>query len=286
MDHLPSLASLRAFEGAARHGSFSAAARELNVTHAAIAQHLRRLEDHFGTPLMHRAGRGMALTPQGEALAASLTEGFALIHSGVRALTEQGKSRPVRVSLTPSFAENWLMPRIGQFWSAHPDIPVEISPSISLTDLRRDGIDLAIRYGIGPWPGVEAQVLTTAPNAVVAAPSLGLKPVTTLADLQDQHWLMGGTRPEEGTWAKANGLDFDAARKTQLPTGNLANQAARAGNGVLISPATLVEQDIKSGHFTLLYSEDESPLAYHIITLPGRASANAQTFIKWLKRAA
>ncbi|MCL4676548.1 MAG: LysR family transcriptional regulator, partial [Pararhodobacter sp.] len=156
---IPSLASLRAFDALARHGSLSAAARALNVTHAAVSQHLRALEAEFGEPLARRDGQGMQLTEAGDELAAALAEGFARIAGGVTQLRSRNAARPVVVALTPSFAEAWLMPRMGRFWAAHPDIEVRLVPGVALTDLRRDGVDVAIRFGKGAWPELEAEPL-------------------------------------------------------------------------------------------------------------------------------
>ena len=169
---IPSLSALRAFEAAARLGSFSAAARELNVTHAAIAQHVRALEAHFSVTLMAREGRAMCPTAEGRQLAQDLGEGFGTIAAGVRALIGSRRARPLQVTLTPSFAEAWLMPRIGQFWAQHPEVEVALIPSVSLIDLRRDGFDMAIRFGAADWPGLAVEPLVMSPFVVVAAPSL------------------------------------------------------------------------------------------------------------------
>ena len=178
---LPSLASLRAFEALARQGSLSAAARELNVTHAAVSQHLRHLETEFGEVLARRDGQGMQLTEAGHELAAALGEGFARIAEGVLTLRNRRETRPVVVALTPSFAEVWLMPRIGAFWAAHPEVELRLVPSTGLSDMRREGIDIAIRFGRGDWPGIEAEPLALSRFVVVAAP--GFTRARTLADL-------------------------------------------------------------------------------------------------------
>ena len=144
---IPSLAALRGFEAAVREGSFSAAARELNVTHAAIAQHVRSLETHVGQPLLTRAGRRMVPTEAGARLATDLNDGFGQIIAGVRRLSEDADKRPIQITCTPNFAENWLMPRLIEFWGKHPDITLSVTPDNNIVDLRRDGYDVAIRYG-------------------------------------------------------------------------------------------------------------------------------------------
>ena len=187
---IPSLAALRAFEAAARTGSLTKAASELNVTHAAIAQHVRTVEDTVGAPLLTRAGRGMALTDKGAQLAAPLSDSIAQIIAAVRQVSNEAQNAPLAVTVTPSFAENWLMPRLGAFWAMHPEITLSVTPSNAIVDLRRDGYDMAIRYGMGKWPGLDASFLVSGDFIVVAAPSLlGDRKACTVADLQDFPWL-------------------------------------------------------------------------------------------------
>ena len=283
---IPSLSALRGFEAAARLGSLSAAARELNVTHAAIAQHVRLLEDQFGCVLLERAGRGMSPTPDGRALAEGLADGFGRIALAVEALYPD-EDRPVRISMTPSFAENWLIPMIGGFWSAHPEIRLEIIPDGKLVDLRADGIDLAIRYGRGGWPGTDPVPLVRAGHTVVAAPGLmGDRKIESLADLSDMHWLLEVSRPEEKLWAANQGIDLDKVRLTEFETNSIALQAVRAGAGVSIHPSALVERDIAEGRLVALLRETDSVFAYHLIRRRGRAPRGLEVFVRWLRKAA
>ena len=168
----PSLTSLRAFEVAARLQSFTLAAKALNVTHAAVAQQVRGLEDHLGRELIYREGRGLLLTPEGARLAAALAEGFRSIALALDEMKLSGPGAPVRVTLTPAFAAQWLMPRLKGFWSTHPEVPISLHPDKRVVDLRREGIDLAIRFGNGIWPGMDVELLTAADYVVVGAPAL------------------------------------------------------------------------------------------------------------------
>ncbi|MCF2871506.1 LysR family transcriptional regulator [Octadecabacter sp. G9-8] len=281
---IPSLAALRAFEAAARHGSFSAAARDLNVTHAAIAQHVRALEDHFGQSLMQRDGRGMSVTPEGRALSDSLSEAFGLIATASHDLLDQSQTRAIRVAVTPSLAANWLMPRIGSFWNQHPEIEVELVPAMTLVDLRRDNIDVAIRYGKGGWAGVSSTPLMPAGHVAVAAPSYveGRK-IDCLSDLKGLRWLMDGTRSEERFWICANGIDLDEECVTMFPTGQLSREAARAGLGITVQPAPIAAPYIASGAFVELCAEQDSDIAYHILTRPEVISPTRDIFVKWLR---
>lgn len=280
---IPSLLALRAFEAAARHGSFSAAARDLNVTHAAIAQHVRALEDHFGLPLMHREGRGMAVTPEGRKLADTLGEAFGLIASASSDLLDQTQTRAIRISVTPSFAANWLMPRIGGFWDAHPQIEVELIPSMQMVDLRRDNIDIAIRYGDGNWAGVQTVPLMPAGHTAVAAPSyLKNQNPNCLSDVKGMRWLLDGNRSEEKFWIAENGVDLETENVTYFATGQLSREAALAGLGVTILPAPVAAGHIASGALVKICEEQNSPVAYHVLTRPEVVSAPRDVFVKWL----
>lgn len=284
---IPSLTALRAFEAAARLQSFSAAARDLNVTHAAIAQNVRALEDHFGTPLMTRQGRRMAVTPEGQQLASALSEGFGIIGAATADLANRGKSRALRIAVTPSFAANWLMPRIGDFWTRHPDIELEILPSYDLVDLRADGIDVAIRFGRGHWPGTDATQLVYAGLVVALSPKLveGRR-ITCLADLKGLTWLLDVAHSEERVFAKDNGIDLDSEKTISFATTQLSREAARAGLGIVIQPEPLLMADIEAGRLTLLCRQDDSAAAYHVLTRPGVISTRRDAFVKWLLRQA
>ncbi len=287
---IPSLSALRAFEAAARLGSLSEAARALNVTHAAIAAHVRALEGEFGQPLLRRSGRGMVPTLAGAELARDLGSGFAEIAAGVRSLRQGREDRPVTLTTTPSFAENWLMPCLAAFWSAHPDIPLSVQTSQDMVDLRREGIDLAIRHGSGPWPGLEGHVLTQATMVVVAQPGrFGPPPddptsPEAWARVADLPWILDTSHSEFNKRLVRLGLDPDALQATELSSNGLILPACRAGGGASAQPLALVETDIADGRLEVLAQEVDSEMAYHLLHLPGPLSRRAQTFVTWLKR--
>ncbi len=281
---IPPLSSLRAFEAAVRTGSFSAAGRELNVTHAAISQHVRGLESRLDTSLLLRDGQRLVPTEAGDALAVALSKGFGEIVSGINDLLDASRERPLRISLTPSFAETWLMPRIGGFWAAHPDVQIEISPSTAKVDLLRDGFDIALRYGEGNWPGIESTPLVYSRYVIVGAP--GLHPPVQghdLSSLQDAHWVLEHIWPEGRRWLASNGVDLENARVTLLGTTSLVLQAVRDGLGITLASRTTAERDIIAGDVEVLYESQIGSGGYHIMTRPGSDGPNLRKFIKWLK---
>ena len=284
---IPSLAALKAFEATARLSSFSAAARELNVTHAAISQHVRALEAEFGCELVFRQGAGMGLTDAGRSLALSVGEGFATIASGVRDIRALRHDRPLIVGMTPTFAENWLMPRIGGFWTQHPDIEVTLQPSFAVVDMRRDGLDLTIRYGHGIWPGLDVELLVNANYVVVGAPELAAKAVgASMRDLSSFPWVFETNRLEQRVWAQEVGLDLSATSVSNVPTNSLVLSAARAGVGLSIQARALVEGDLAKGNLMCLHEAPLSSLGYYLVTRRVPRSDALKTFIRWLKTAA
>ncbi|TFL20139.1 LysR substrate-binding domain-containing protein [Jannaschia formosa] len=281
---LPSLTALRAFEAAVRCGSLSAAARELNVTHAAIAGHVRTLETFFGLPLLVRSGRGMEPTPEGALLARGLSDGFDVLIAACRDLADRGRARPIAVTTTPTFAEHWLMPRLSAFWAAHPDVSVTIAPTPDVTDLRREGFDMAIRYGEGDWPGLEAEPLLTGGFVVVASPDLAARfRETDLETLARQTWLMGENRAEAPHLARALGIPEAGLRTYMLATTGMVLSALRAGMGLGLQNATLIQPDLETGRLAVLRELDLGRVGYHIVTRPGASSDALRRFLAWLR---
>ena len=282
----PSLTALRAFEAASRLQSFSGAARALNVTHAAVAQQVRGLEDHLGHALIYREGRGLALTAEGAKLSTALAEGFRIIDAGIADLRATDKGAPLRVTMTPAFAAQWLMPRLGAFWAAHPDVPLSIHPDKRLVDLKREPMDLAIRFGNGIWPGLEADFLTAAHYVIVGAPSLleGRHDLTH-AEMSAMDWVIEQDWPEALAWLKSFGLQPEAMNIAYIPTEELALSAARQGYGLHVEAAALVEQDVESGALIVVGTIRDDSLAYYMVTRPGPKRAEVKTFMKWLKAA-
>ncbi|MGO1074706.1 transcriptional regulator GcvA [Inquilinus sp. CA228] len=247
-DRLPPLNGLRAFRAAARHLSFRAAAEALNVTQSAVAQQVRGLEQALGAALFERHARGLALTPAGEALLPPVEQAFRLIADAAARIAQQADV--LTVSATPSFVSRWLVPRLDGFTRRHPGIDVRLSASNDLVDFRRDGVDLAVRYGTGVDPGLAAQLLFPADPVAVCSPAL-CRPDGTLdpADLGTRVPLLHDSHFLWAEWYRASGRDEAEARRGVRFSHTLhAIEAALLGQGIALVPRPLVERELQAGH--------------------------------------
>lgn len=295
---LPSLAALRAFEAAARLGGYSAAAAELNVTQAAVGQQVRRLEAELGRRLMRPQGRGVALTEDGAALARGLAEGFGAIRAALAAFAEEDATRPLRVSMTPYFATQFLMPRLVAFRREAPDVALALDPSAALVDLAAGEADLAIRYGAGSWPGVEARMLLATPVVAVAAPGLWREARSPRAEeLAALPWLNESGTDEVESWLRAQGVDLAKMGAVTYLPGSLAVSALLDGQGVAMAARALVQADLDAGRLRVLFEDGAKPgkrapedrrgdIGYHLLQRPGPLRPPAARFAKWLTREA
>lgn len=285
---LPSLTALRAFEAVARTGSFSAAARELGVTHPAVAQQVRALEATLGIALVYREGRGLRLTGEGARLSAALTAGFGSIAEAIADLAKADRARPLRISLTHSFAAQWLMPRLGRFWAEHPEIALSLLPDQRLVDLAAERIDLGIRYGRGHWPGVEAELLTPTRFVVFGAPSLvGAAESLTPAEMARYPWIIQSGWPEQQAWMRSLGLDPEKLEIHEVPTEGLALSAARQGYGLYVELSTLFDDEHTAGRLRAVYqSQGADATSYWLVTRPGPKKPELKILLRWLKSVA
>ena len=282
---LPPLSALRAFAAFAETGNVVAAGKALGVSHAAISQQLRALEQHLDVTLLDRSGRSMHLTAEGERLARGLRAGFGEIVEVVAEITGRQERRPIHVSVTPTFAASWLMPRLPKFRAAHPSVDLMIDPSANLVDLGTSGIDVAIRYGVGPWPGPEAEMLLRSPMVVVAAPSLvGTEPFSDLNQLAKFPWLEEFGTSESTRWLRRFGVSEMATGMLQVP-GNLMLDGARDGQGVAVTVQAFVARDVAAGRLRELHVA-EAAGGYHIVTRPGVLRKPVKAFVAWLRREA
>jgi LysR family glycine cleavage system transcriptional activator len=277
---LPPLPALRAFEAAARLGSFSAAARVLNVTHPAVAQQVRGLEKHLGLRLVAGAARSLTLTEDGTRLAAALNGGFAGIDETLASLTRADRHRGLRITLTPGMAQNVVMPALPDFWAAHPEIAVSLVPTLTVDNLARDGFDLALRVGGGDWPDGEAQLLCRTRMVLVGTPAL----LARSADLARLPWIGDQADRDGPGWMAAKGLDHAQVHLLELTNPMLAVEACLRGLGLMFASEAVMRDALVAGQLQVVPGWDHLPeTAYWAVLPPGPARAPVQDFLRWLK---
>ena len=281
---LPSLNALKAFSVLAENGSYSRAGSELNVTHAAIMQQVKALENRFGVALAIRSGRGVAITEEGEALARELEAGFARIRRGVETLSNAEAHQPVQVTTSPVFAVKWLMPRIADFQTRHPDITLLLNPTGRMVELKPGGLDVAIRYGRHDWTVDATDVLIDLDLVIVGTPScLGAREIAAPADLIHLPWLQELGINEATDWLGRHGVALDRPLMITHMPGNLIIDAVKRGDGITYTARQWFEEEINSGDLVELFPEEGAGFFY-VHTQPGELRRPVRLFVDWLRQ--
>ena len=280
---LPSLTSLRAFAALAERKSYTRAATALNVSHAAVSQQVKALEERLGVSLVTRVGRGIALTMEGELLARDLEIGFAAIRRGVDVLGGAGASRPVQITMSPAFATEWLMPRIAEFQVQHPEITLMLNPTGEVVELKPGGVDLAIRYRSSDRLKSDVTSVLISDTVVIGTPSLiGTRALRDPAMLMDMPWLQELGTNEVAEWMARRGVKLDRPLIINHMPGNLIMEAVRRGDGITYTARAFFQDEIRSGQVVVLHSEPAFG-HYYIETCPGVMRPAVKTFVNWLK---
>ncbi|UQS16602.1 transcriptional regulator GcvA [Pseudomonas sp. HS6] len=292
LPRLPSLNGLRAFECAARHLSFTRAAEELNVTQTAISHQIRRLEDELGVRLFMRSKDGLTLTDEGNAYFPGIRSAFLELRHSTERLQEANNQSVLTISTLVSVASKWLLPRLPSFREAHPEIDVRISALTRLVDFRKVGIDAAIRYGKGDWPGLRADWLMSDEVFPVCSPRLltGDKPLKTPADLVHHPLLQvsGLTANDWNDWLHAAGQPPLATKGPRLTfdLAMMAVQTAIDGQGVCIGRSTYVDDDLRAGRLVAPFDlRLKSDSGFYFVTPHENAnSKKVVAFREWLSQ--
>ena len=286
----PSLKALRAFETAARHLSMSRAADELAVTQPAVTQQIKALETVLGVRLIYREGQGLALTSAGRAYAERLHSIFTEIGAATADLLDQEKKGGVlTVSLLPTLAQRWLIPRLGSFQTIHPEIEVRFSTTARVVNLHREDVDLAIRFGEGSWRGSHSLFMMANDMFPVLGPQLqSAQPITRPEDLAEHIWLWVEAEPRTNdwqAWLKAAGAeDLKPKGRIAFESSSQALAAATAGLGVAIGHRPFVMDDLSSGRLVMpLEIAISSSQGYYIVTASGNTILpRVSAFRDWL----
>ena len=283
--HIPPMQALRAFEAAARAQSLTRAAEALHLTHGAISHQIKGLEADLGVRLIERAGRGIRLTDAGARFATRVRGALTEIADAVREVSERTNPRHLGVSVLPSFAARWLLPRIGHFIARHPDVDLDVSASLGLADFQRDDVDVAIRWGFGDWPGLVSHHLLDDVYFPVCSPhyAKGRLPRAP-ADLA-QHTLLRADDDMWKAWFGTAGLDWpEPTRGPAFNDSALMLQAAAEGQGIALARSSLIGNDLHNGILVRLFDiVYRSPRKYFLV-YPPRAAASPKValFLQWL----
>jgi LysR family glycine cleavage system transcriptional activator len=288
MRRLPPLAALRAFEAAARHLSFQRAAEELRVTPTAISHQIRLLEDTLGLKLFERRPRQVLMTPQAQLLFPVLRDGFDAFARAIDALARPRRRATVTVSATRLFTARCLVPRIGDLQARHADIDLRLHASDVPADIAAGDADIAIRYGCGPYPGLESEQLFADFFAPVASPRLGLRVPTDLRTATLIHAEWHRNDPSNPTWARwlavAGVSDVDATAGLRFTDDGHAIQATIAGRGVALASLALLAEELAAGTLVVPFGPEIEGLSYHLLHV-GRRPLHGPTAVvrDWLR---
>lgn len=285
---LPPLSALRPFEAAARLESFTRAAAELHLTHGAVSHQVRALEEHLGTPLFARHGKRVQLTAAGRAFAERVRAALEEIAQAADALRARRDDR-LTVSVLPSFASRWLMPRLIRFMDANPGIEVNVIATTALADFAADEVDVAIRFGEGPWPPLVCEKFLDDEYFPVASPKWkrGRLPKTP------RELLTAGIIREDrdywSQWFERAGVPMEEVRAVRGPTFNdstYALQAAARGEGIALARASIVAEDLERGALKRLFAlAVPSRERYWFVSPKETAqSAKVEAFRAWVRR--
>ncbi|MEO3432549.1 transcriptional regulator GcvA [Inquilinus sp. CAU 1745] len=254
MVRLPSLKALRVFEAAGRNLSFTRAAAELHVTQAAVSHQIKTLEEELGIQLFRRGHRGLLLTDAGQAYLPEVRAAFERLTAATGKLRAQDATGPLIVSVLPSFAARWLVPRLRRFRDGNPDIDVRVSATDRPVDFDRDDIDLAIRYGAGSYSGLAANRFLTEEFFPVCSPALaegdvnGRPPLRAPEDLRWHTLLHDDMATDWPMWLLAAGVaGLDPRRGPAFTDSSMLLQAAVDGQGVALGRSALAADDLAAG---------------------------------------
>lgn len=278
------LETLRFFDAASRHLNFTRAAEELFVTHGAVSQRMKALEEYVGVSLFERDGRAMRLTKPGQDLQVRISAALNDIGRAIE-FVRGGDHRTLTVSVLPAFATRWLIPRLSRFNALHPDVDINIRASQSLIDFDRDGVDLAVRFGAGSWAGLHSEKLLEEELFPVHAPSLKAAARLTeprqILDLP----LLHDERQPWSIWF--NSIGIEPPRSLPGPVysdANLLMEAAVAGHGIALARTSFATPDLDSGRLVRPFKQSAKTKFSHYVVYPIRSEGQDKIamFKEWI----
>ncbi|QZA77762.1 LysR family transcriptional regulator [Deefgea tanakiae] len=287
MSQLPPLAALRAFEAVARLGSVVKAAESLNVTHSAISHQLRTIEDFLGLSLFLREGKRLQLTEEGRIYALRIRGALADMSEATQRVLTRPKPNDITIGVVPSFALNWLVPRLPDFKAKYPQYTVSLRAGLGFEEMNNGLLDMAVRMGSGGWDGMKQVHLMDDYHIMVAAPSYQPRP-TSVNDIKTATIIHNPAIPW-ATWCQAAGLaDWRPTPSYSYNDSNLELEAAQLGHGIMLARTSLVESHLANG--TLVQISDICvPYQYpYWLVWPDRSSTSGKIadFSVWISEQA
>lgn len=285
---IPSLAALRAFEAAARKGSFSRAADELCVTHAAVSHQVRNLEDWFGAPLVARQGRGIRLTAAGEVLARRLKPVFAEIDAACTRVRHMTRGGTLSVGCIPSVAARWLIPRLPEFMERYAEVEIRVVYASADERLRDTSLDVLITYGEDEEAGTQGARLFSRMNKPVCSPSF-LKergPFKDCAAISSAPLLHDERRESWSEWLCRAGLDRATANAGPVfQDFNMLATAVIAGHGIGLCPVEIIRPEIEAGDLIVLSDIAINTEKAYFVRWRHDCKPVVEAFVGWFQRA-
>lgn len=288
---LPLLA-LRTFVEVGQRGSMKAAAEALSVTSGAVSQQIRLLEDRIGMALFTRERSGLRLTEAGASVHPALLQAFEQIQVALQSLEEIKSRQTLTVSTVATFAASWLVPRLGRFNLRHPHIEVRVEATSAVVDMRRDRVDVALRHGLGSYPGLDVTCLM-APILVPVASSAFVAASPELMEPEDClnfPLLHDSDRADWSLWLTAHGVAKDprAERGTAFEDDFLLIRAAEAGQGLALVPQEYAREEIAAGRLVQVMDKPwPARFAYYVVTRPEAVQRpEIKAFVEWIKEEA
>lgn len=289
MMHAIPLQALRAFVEVGQRGSIKAAAEALHVTSGAVSQQIRLLEDRLGMALFTRERQGLRLNAAGLAAHPALLDAFAQIDKALGTLEALKGHQTLTISTVATFAASWLVPRLGRFKQLHPQIEVRVEATSALSDMRRDRVDVALRHGLGHYPGLQVTRLMAPVLVPVASPGLLADGVALQEpeDCLDYPLLHDADKADWSLWFAAHGVAHDprAGRGTTFEDDYLLIRAAASGQGLALVPQAYAREEIAAGRLAQVLDKPwPARFAYYLVMLPDAMQRpEVQAFAAWIQ---
>lgn len=286
--HLPALRTLRIFECAARHLNWTRAAQELHLTHGAVSLQVKALEQELGIRLFERQGKKTWLTDAGQQLALGVRDALDALAATVTRVRERASGNVLTLSVLPSFAAAWLVGRLGGFLARHPDVEFNLQSSIGLADFRNDGVDVAIRWGNGPWPGLRCEKLLDDELFPVLSPRLSRRKLKLPSQLLELPLIRIKQQQRLNDWSRwfaaAGVAAAEPRRGAVFDDTELALRAAAQGQGVVLARSSLAGGRLAAGELIAPFAlRIPAYYAYYLVCPESHAEKpSVQWFRTWL----